>query len=139
MISFEKINKKIWSVGAEIFVPAAASRLVSKEHLSILFENGLEVISAGANVPFSDKEIFFGPVANYADKSVSVIPDFIANCGMARAFSYFMENDIEISDQAVFKAVSDTIKKALTRTYNHNNKKTEISKTAFKIALKSLV
>ena len=50
-----------------------------------------------------------------------------------------MENDIEISDQAVFKAVSDTIKQALTRTYNHNNKKTEISKTAFKIALKSLV
>ena len=42
MIPFEKINKEIWSIGAEIFVPAAASRLVSKDQLTTLIENGLE-------------------------------------------------------------------------------------------------
>ena len=28
-----------------------------------MIKNNLEVISAGANVPFADKEIFFGPIA----------------------------------------------------------------------------
>ena len=139
MIPFEKINQEIWSIGAEIFVPAAASRLVSKDQLTTLIENGLEVISAGANVPFADKEIFFGPISKFADKKLSVIPDFIANCGMARAFSYLMEDNIKISDKSIFKAVSNTIKEALQKTYKINNQKTEISKTAFKIALKQLI
>ena len=30
MLSFEQANEKIWSVGAEIFVPAAASRLLTQ-------------------------------------------------------------------------------------------------------------
>jgi hypothetical protein len=30
MIPFEEINQKIWSMSAEVFVPAAASRLVSQ-------------------------------------------------------------------------------------------------------------
>ncbi|MEC7864153.1 MAG: Glu/Leu/Phe/Val dehydrogenase dimerization domain-containing protein, partial [Bacteroidota bacterium] len=57
ILSFEKVNKKIWSIGAEIFVPAAASRLLSQNQLDQMIENGLEVISSGANVPFADKEI----------------------------------------------------------------------------------
>ena len=58
---------------------------------------------------------------------------------MARAFSYFMEDDIEMIDISIFKAVSDTIKDALQNTYNMNNNKTAISKTAFEIALKQLI
>ena len=58
---------------------------------------------------------------------------------MARAFSYFMQDDIEMTDNSIFKAVSDTIKTALQNTYNINNNKTAISKTAFGIALKQLV
>ena len=139
ILSFEQVSEEIWSVGAEIFVPAAASRLLSQKQLDTLIENGLEVISAGANVPFADKEIFFGPISKCADEKVSVLPDFIANCGMARAFSYFMEDDIEMTDISIFKAVSDTIKAALQNTYKMNNNKTAISKTAFEIALKQLV
>tara|TARA_B100000700_G_C14997435_1_gene834572 strand:- start:688 stop:1914 length:1227 start_codon:yes stop_codon:yes gene_type:complete len=139
IMGFEEINKKIWKIGAEIFVPAAASRLLTQNQLDQMIENGLEVISSGANVPFADKEIFFGPISRSADKRVSVLPDFIANCGMARAFSYFMQNNIEISDTAVFKAVSDTIKKSLKNTYNLNKNNTSISKTAFEIAVKKLI
>ena len=139
MLSSEEINKKIWSVGAEIFVPAAASRLISQNQLNQMISNGLEVISSGANVPFADKEIFFGPISKSADERISVIPDFIANCGMARAFSYFMQDKCEINDIAIFNAVSETIKNALIKTFEKNNKKTNISKTAFEIALQKLV
>ena len=139
MMSFEEVNKKIWSVGAEIFVPAAASRLISQSQLNQMIDGGLEVISSGANVPFADKEIFFGPISKSADERVSVLPDFIANCGMARVFAYLMEDNIEITDVAIFKDTSDRIGKALQDSYNNNNSKQNISKTAFEIALKQLV
>ena len=102
MLSFEEANEKIWSVGAEIFVPAAASRLLTQAQLDAMVDNGLEVISSGANVPFADKEIFFGPISKSADERVSVLPDFIANCGMARVFAYLMEDNVEMTDKAIF-------------------------------------
>jgi glutamate dehydrogenase/leucine dehydrogenase len=139
MISFKDANEKIWGIGAEIFIPAAASRLLSQNQLDQMIKNGLEVISAGANVPFADKEIFFGPISRNADKMVSVLPDFIANCGMARAFSYFMQDDCQMNDIAIFTAVSTTIKDALKKSFKKNNAKTNISKTAFEIALKQLI
>ena len=61
MLSFEEVNQKIWTIGAEIFIPAAASRLLTQKQLDQMIDNGLEVISSGANVPFADKEIFYGP------------------------------------------------------------------------------
>ena len=136
--SFTTINKNIWKVGAEIFIPAAASRLVTDEQLDNMIKNNLEVISAGANVPFADKEIFFGPIAKKADDKISVIPDFISNCGMARTFSYLMEENIEMNDFAIFDAVSKTIKVALEKAYKLNNTKTNLAKTAFEIALNKL-
>ena len=136
--SFTTINKNIWKVGAEIFIPAAASRLVTDEQLDNMIKNNLEVISSGANVPFADKEIFFGPIAKKADDKISVIPDFISNCGMARTFSYLMEENIEMNDFAIFDAVSKTIKVALEKAYKINNTKTNLAKTAFEIALNKL-
>ena len=139
MLSFEQANQKIWTVGAEIFIPAAASRLLTQKQLGQMIDNGLEVISAGANVPFADKEIFYGPISKSADESVSVLPDFIANCGMARAFSYFMQDDCQMKDIAIFTAVSKTIKEAIEKVHQENNTKTNISKTALEIALKQLL
>jgi glutamate dehydrogenase/leucine dehydrogenase len=139
LLSFEEVNQKIWEIGAEIFVPAAASRLLTQAQLDAMIANGLEIISAGANVPFADKEIFFGPISKSADSQVSVLPDFISNCGMARAFSYFMEDNIQMEDTAIFEAVSSTIKNALLDTHSINSSKTNISKTAFEIALKQLI
>ena len=139
MLSFEEANEKIWSVGAEIFVPAAASRLLTQSQLDAMVDNGLEVISSGANVPFADKEIFFGPISKSADERVSVLPDFIANCGMARVFAYLMEDNVEMTDKAIFADTSDCIKNALIKSHSISNSKTNISKTAFEIALKQLV
>tara|TARA_B110000211_G_scaffold197802_1_gene227470 strand:- start:132 stop:1358 length:1227 start_codon:yes stop_codon:yes gene_type:complete len=139
MLTFEQANEKIWSVGAEIFVPAAASRLLSQNQLDTMIDNGLEVISSGANVPFADKEIFFGPISKSADERISVLPDFIANCGMARVFAYLMEDKIEMTDKAIFADTSNCIKNALIKSHSINTSKTQISKTAFEIALKQLV
>jgi glutamate dehydrogenase/leucine dehydrogenase len=109
MLPFAEINEQIWKVGAEIFIPAAASRLVTKEQVQTMMNNGLEVISCGANVPFQDPEIFFGPTGEFADQNVSVIPDFIANCGMARVFAYLMGNNVEITDEAIFTDISSAL------------------------------
>ena len=68
MIPFDEINEKIWSVPAEIFIPAAASRLVTKDQVEQMIEAGLEVISPGANVPFADVEIFFGSIMEFTDQ-----------------------------------------------------------------------
>ena len=139
MLSFKQANEKIWNVGAEIFVPAAASRLLTQSQLDAMVNNGLEVISSGANVPFADKEIFFGPISKSADERVSVLPDFIANCGMARVFAYLMEDNIEMTDKAIFADTSECIKNALIKSHSINDSKTNISKTAIEIALKQLV
>lgn len=105
-----------------------------------MIQAGVSVIAAGANVPFADKEIFFGPIAEHADKHISVIPDFISNCGMARVFAYLMSNDLkEITDQGIFEDVSKTIYNALKDTHAINSNKTLIAKTAFEIALKQLM
>jgi len=141
MIPFDEINKKIWSLSAEIFIPAAASRLVTKDQVAKMIDSGLEVISPGANVPFADSEIFFGPIMEFTDKKVSLIPDFISNCGIARVFAYLMESKVELpmKDEAIFNDTSLIIKTALEKANQLNPYKTDICKTAFEIALQELV
>ncbi|MEQ3499744.1 amino acid dehydrogenase [Tenacibaculum mesophilum] len=139
MIPFEEMNERVWNLPCEVFAPCAASRLVTQEQINQMINSGLEVISCGANVPFADKEIFFGSIMEDTDKKVSLIPDFISNCGMARVFAYFMERRVEMTDQAIFEDTSNTIKKALQRAHAKSAAKTQISETAFEIALKELV
>lgn len=139
MLSFEEVNEKIWSVEAEIFVPAAASRLITKEQIDQMIASKLEVVSAGANVPFADPEIFFGPISDYADENIAILPDFIANCGMARAFAYFMSSEAQMTDEAIFADTSHIIFEALKKVHQTNPKKTGIAKEAFKVALRQLL
>ncbi len=139
MISFEEINQRIWELPTEVFAPCAASRLITQDQIDKMIDTGLEVITCGANVPFADKEIFFGPIMEHTDQKVSLIPDFISNCGMARVFAYFMERRVQMTDEAIFEDTSKTIKKALQNTFKRNASKVDVSKTAFEIALKELV
>ena len=75
----------------------------------------------------------------FADSKVSLIPDFIANCGMARVFAYFMERKVQMTDEAIFNDTSQTIKKSILRILEQNKTKKNLSKTAFEIALKQLI
>lgn len=139
IIPFEEINSKIWDLQSEIFIPAAASRLITKDQVERMANSGLEVISCGANVPFADSEIFFGPIGAWADKQVAVIPDFIANCGMARVFAHLMSDKAELTDEAIFNDVSETIQKALKRVHEINPTNRKITESSFNIALAQLV
>ena len=140
ILSFEEINDQIWDLKSEIFLPCAASRLITKDQVKRMLKSGIEVIAPGANVPFADKEIFFGPISDFTDQNTSLIPDFISNCGMARVFAYLMGNDLDtIEDESIFKDTSETIKKAMENVFAKNPNSKNISKTAFEIALKQLI
>lgn len=139
MLSFEEMNSKIWDLQAEIFIPGAGSRLITKEQVDRMIESGIEVISCGANVPFADKEIFLGPISTYADNNMAVIPDFIANCGMARVFAYLMKEDAEVNDLAILKDVSDVIHKTMMRLHQFNPKTTGLSQKGLELSLTDLV
>lgn len=140
MLSYEQVNSTFWSTPADIFIPCAGSRMITEDQLDQLLSAGVEVISSGANVPFADQEIFFGPIAEKADASLALIPDFIANCGMARVFAYLMSSDLDsLEDALIFEDASETIRKALAHTHQINSSTRAIAKTAFEIALKQLV
>lgn len=139
LLSFDEVNQRIWTLKADIFAPCAASRLITQAQIQTLIDSGLQVVSSGANVPFADQEIFFGPIMEATDKQISLIPDFISNCGMARVFAYFMEKRVAMTDEAIFNDVSLTIKKALKQVHDKNSQGQNISATAFEIALKQLI
>ncbi len=140
MLSFDEVNAKIWDIQADVFLPCAASRLITENQLNRMINAGVQVISSGANVPFADAEIFYGPIAETADSQVAVIPDFIANCGMARVFAYLMsESDVSLSDEAIFSDTSVTIKRALQDAHHLNQGRTGLAATAFEIALGKLM
>ena len=139
MLPFDEVNRRIWSMEADVFLPCAGSRLVTQPQVEQLIQGGLEVVSSGANVPFADREIFYGPIYEHADSRVAVIPDFIANCGMARAFAFLMQGNVEISDEAIFGDVSATVAGALERCHVRSSAHTGIARTAFENALEQLV
>ena len=140
LIPYEEVNSKIWDIEADVFIPCAGSRMISEDLLTRMIKAGVSVISCGANVPFSDPEIFFGPIADKADESLALIPDFIANCGMARVFAYLMGNDLtKLDDSLIFNDTSKIIYDALEKTHKINPKNTGIAKSGFEIALNQLL
>ncbi len=139
LISFDEMNKRVWDLKTEIFIPAAASRLISLQQAERMVNGGLEVISCGANVPFADQEIFLGPIGLWTDARVSVIPDYIANCGMARTFAYLMHDTIELTDHGIFSDVSKTIKEAMARTFSRNQGRFNLAQTSYEIAISQLM
>jgi glutamate dehydrogenase/leucine dehydrogenase len=139
LIPFEEIQEKIWDLESEIFIPAAASRLITQSQAERMVNAGLEVISCGANVPFADSEIFLGPIGVWMDERISILPDFIANCGMARVFAYLMSEKAVVTDEAIFNDVSETINRALKKTFEKNSAKFRLAQTSLEIALRQLI
>ncbi len=139
MLPFEQVNQQIWHVPADIFIPGAASKLVTRPQVEAMIDQGFELIACGANVPFVDDQVFFGPTAHFADERISVIPDFIANCGMARVFAYLMKPDVAVTDKAIFEDVSDTIRRAIRAVHKADASLTHISANAVRISLDKLM
>ena len=111
---------------------------MSRDQVDRLLKGGIECISCGANVPFVDDEVFFGPTAEFADSQTGVIPDFLANCGMARVFAYLMQPDVTMTDQAIFSDISGVIRKAMAEVAENNPNPKNISASALFLALRKL-
>ena len=138
-LSFDEVNQSIWDVKADVFLPCAASRLVTQDQVERMIHAGVTLMSSGANVPFADKAIFYGPIAEYVDTRITLIPDFIANCGMARVFAYLMsDSNVDMSDEGIFRDTSDVICRALEATHAIHSDSTLLTATAFAKALKTL-
>jgi len=109
----QAMEARFWQQKADVFVPAAASRLVTLDQINSLMDHGLELVSSGANVPFADPEIFMGPISKAVDERIALIPDFVANCGMARVFGYLMQENIPVNARAIFKDVATIVRDAV--------------------------
>ena len=139
LIPADEINTRIWDMGAEIFLPCAASRLLTLEQTERMMRSGLELIVPGANVPFADTATLYGTTYAHADTKVSVVPDFIANCGMARALAHLMAADHLPSPSSIFDDVSQTIFDAIDSCHAHSRARTGVARTALHIALQRLL
>jgi glutamate dehydrogenase/leucine dehydrogenase len=105
---------RFWQVPAEIFVSAACSETLDEAALERLQRQGIRTIACGANQPFRESKLGATRVQRLADRHFTVIPDVVANCGMARAFSYLMCHTEDAAPEPLFHAVDQTITRALT-------------------------
>jgi len=104
-----------WDLAADCFVPAARSHGIGAATLDRLLSRGVSVIACGANNPFDDPPFGDLAVQRRADAELAVLPDFIVNCGAARAFHYLMRDDAELIPEAIFADVEATIGAAMAR------------------------
>ena len=137
-LDFATVNEQIWDMHCDIFIPGAASKIVTFDQMERLMRNGLEVASCGANVPFTDDKIFFGETAKSVDSKISLIPDFVANCGMARVFAYLMQPGVEMTDKAIFDDCSRTIRNFIKSLHIKNKNNINISSRALEHILLEL-
>ncbi len=98
---------------AEIYVCAAASGTLGRAALERLDGRGVEAIVCGANRPFASAFPGDTELERDADARFAVVPDFIANCGAARAFSHHIARDEPSEPREVFDAVETTVCEAL--------------------------
>ena len=138
-----------WTTPADVFVPAAASHLLGRERLASLRDAGVTVIACGANTPFFKKapETYeeiekyaeqvrrsledYIEIQEEADRAFAVIPDFVANSGMARAFAYLMERDARLEAGAVFADVEREVSEAIVRLLASGDPRSGLLERAF--------
>lgn len=106
-------RSRFWTAQADVFVCAAISESITPQTLDELERSGVRVIAGGSNQPFREVKVGSTLVAQEADRRFSVIPDILANCGMARTFSYLMESNAEPRAEPIFAAVDSTIEEVL--------------------------
>lgn len=137
-LSAEEMERRLFDIGAQIFIPAAASRVIESRHVDALLSSGVELIACGANAPFQESAIFYGEQTRRLDERVALLPDFIANCGMARAFAYLMGERTDLSESAIFADTSGCLRAALTKICAAHSTPTQITRHAFEVALQKI-
>ena len=105
-----------FSTPADMFVCAAASGTLTEERLDQLEAAGVGMIACGANQPFRERKLGSTRIHRLADRRFTVLMDFLSNLGMARCFSYLMEDSARADADALFHAVDATIASGIGET-----------------------
>ncbi len=99
----------------DIFIPAATSHTLDNMRWQNLKQSGVKVIACGANNVFSDEV-----VSELVDQQISVIPDFVANCGMARVFSYLMKPGVGVTEEKILLDIKNCIDGVVDNIFNRS-------------------
>jgi glutamate dehydrogenase/leucine dehydrogenase len=126
-----KAGDELFDVDADIFVPAARSHTLTASRLKKLRATGVKVISCGANNPFAYKPSSrtlghwvrdMLALQKDADKHFAIIPDFVANCGMARTFAYLMTAGSNTDEASILMDTGKSIDHAVDRLLDGHRK-----------------
>ena len=134
---FDRNDPALWTTPADVFVPAAISETIDRQRLAWMRQAGVKLIVPGANVPFRVSE---AGLDREADAAMAVVPDFVANCGMARCFAYLMESpNADISWRGIAQDTERCIRRGLERIWDDANPDTGFLDRAYATYLDGLV
>ncbi len=119
-IAHARVAEKFLHVPADVFVCAAISGSIDETVMTQLSALGVRTIACGANQPFAESSMGSTRVAQYADQRFAILPDILANLGMARTFSYLMEPGAHANAASALQAVQTTITNTLDLVLERN-------------------
>lgn len=132
-LSASKSGDELFDVDADIFVPAATGHTMTGPRIKKLIKSGVKVVSCGANNPFAYKATSktlkawvrdMLALQKVADKKFAIIPDFVANCGMARTFAYLMRAGSSTDEAAILMDTGAMIDDAMNKLLDGHKKAT---------------
>jgi glutamate dehydrogenase/leucine dehydrogenase len=115
-----RVAERFLATPADVFVCAAISGSLDESVMTQLSASGVRTIACGANQPFAEANLGATRVAQYADQRFAILPDILANLGMARTFSYLMDPAARPTAAAALAAVRDTITQTLDEVLHRN-------------------
>ena len=119
-VAHTRVVERFFNTPADVFVCAAISGSIDETVMTQLSALGVRTIACGANQPFAEAKMGSTRVAQYADQRFAILPDILANLGMARTFSYLMEADARPEAGAALAAVQSTITATLDQVLNRS-------------------
>jgi len=137
-----KNGDEIFDVEADIFVPAARSHTLTAPRLKELAKTGVKVVSCGANNPFAYKPTSktlrswvrdMLTLQETADKKFAIIPDFVANCGMARTFAFLMTAGSSTDEAAILMDTGAAIDGAMVKLLEGHKKGTGLLERGYSV------
>lgn len=121
----------------DVYIPAAIGEAISHDIVQNL---PAKLIVSGANDPFVGDPFGITETRDEADKKITVIADFIANCGTARLFGILMEPNKPImpSEKEILEKLEETISAPLMKLKEKHPKLIYWAEAAFEQAASEL-
>jgi glutamate dehydrogenase/leucine dehydrogenase len=126
-------GEELFDAEAEVFIPAAASHTITGRRIKQLKRAGVRVWSCGANNPFAYKTTKadvgawveeMALLQRKADRHFAIIPDFVANSGMARTFAYLMKAGARTDADSILSDAASAMDAGVDRLLEGYGKRT---------------